>query len=224
MIEGLDAGGGPQRAGRRQRDLRIENDRARADPRVVAETLDPRVLVGDAREGRELAGGQGGRDRDLRHVRLGPAVREQLQRHDLRRVDRAAAAEGHEGVGVHLPGLPDRGGHGPARDVLANAGVRPGPARAQQAFEALHESGARRQAVARQDERPPPAEAVELARDPVQRPGSEDHLLELREPVFANHAAKAISPRPALRDCAATGAGVTCIRNRIFRQHQEVRR
>ena len=129
MVERPHTGRDPQPVGRFDRQGRIVDDDRGLQPRIDHAALDAGFLVGGSASRRVFGGRQGGWDRDMQKRLLGSARRKRLRpielaavkRHvapvedrgdrDLAGVDRAAAAEAHDRVGIVPTQLLGEGTH-----------------------------------------------------------------------------------------------------------------
>ena len=178
--------------------------------------------VGAAGPGGELAGRQGGRDRDHAHPRRldrrspqsaiggdrgaevvellggGDAVAEAEPDH-LGRVGDRAAAQGDDQIGAGLARHIGCGDDIAARRMRADPGEEPGKAVAERLPQPLDEAALPRQGAARQHKDGAGVEPVDLLRQRLGEGRAEDHILHLRKAVGAGqHCSLQKPPTPGL--------------------------
>ena len=161
MVKRLDARRGPELGRSGNCHLRVKNHDLGHDAWVRTHRLDPGLFVGDPGKGGEFTSRERSRNSNLRNRVLRPVTQE-LQRSNLRRIDRTAAAETDDEVGLGFAGTRNRFIDRVARHVLLAAAVGANPAVFEQRFQLAHQVGFGGQRPAGENERPLFAEAVDL--------------------------------------------------------------
>ena len=187
MVDRADAGRQEQPFRRMDRRFLVEDDGARRHQRMAEAFLDVPSDIRATGVGRELACGQGRRDRNharsrrvdcgtsrravsrndrsvrVELLRCGDAVPEAQSDH-LRRVGDRPATQRHQQIGAGLARRIRRRDDIGARSMRADPGAEPGKAIAKHLPQSLDEVGLTRQSAARENEDRARIEAIDLLR------------------------------------------------------------